>query len=193
MQRVLRRNVLARNQALKRQRRASEKEFKDEERKIRQEKVLRARFERDSIKAERKNRREDWMLGPLAPNRLAGNDAGGYGMLGFESIRQPLVPKQERVKWFNFAVDDRIVVVNGREKGKIGKITTIDKERQTVEVAGINMVSISLSVVLDCTYAVDVMLRESTTRSMPKCHPPCAKRTLRSEPLLYHFPCRMCG
>ena len=146
MQRVLRRNLLARNQALKRQRRASKEALNDEARKIRQEKIVLARSTRSAIKAERINRREDWMLGPLAPNRLAGKDAGGYGMMDFQSLRPPNILKSEREEFFNFAVDDRVVVVTGREKGKIGKVREIDEERQAVVLADVNMVRFSTSI-----------------------------------------------
>jgi large subunit ribosomal protein L24 len=83
------------------------------------------------------------MLGPLAPNRLAGKDSGSYGMMNYQSIRTPPVLAAERPKYFNFAVDDRVVVINGREKGKIGKVTEIDQERQTVGILDVNIVSLS--------------------------------------------------
>lgn len=143
MQRVLRLNILARNQALKRQRRKSEEIFRDEQRKVRQQKVEAARSKRSAVKAERAHRREDWMLGPLAPNRLAGKDAGGYGMVDFQATRSPLVLKAEREKYFNFAVNDRVVVMSGREKGKIGKVREVDEEQQTVALIDVNMVSFS--------------------------------------------------
>lgn len=143
MQRVLRLNVLARNQAVKRQRREEEKKLKDAARKIRHEKVLYARSQRSIVKAERLHRREDWLLGPLAPNRLAGKDGGSYGMLGSQSIRPPDVLESEREKYFNFAVDDRVVVVAGRERGKIGQVSDVDIKRQTIELADISTVSFS--------------------------------------------------
>jgi large subunit ribosomal protein L24 len=150
MQRVLHRNILARNQTLKSQRRKAEEQIKDTNRKIRQENVAMERSKRGLVKAERLNRREDWMLGPLAPNRLAGKDGGGYGMLDFQAIRLPHVKREEKSKFFNFAVGDRVVVVNGREKGKIGKVTAVDQQRQTVGLKDVNMVrAFSLLLSLD--------------------------------------------
>ena len=93
------------------------------------------------VKAERMNRREDWMLGPLAPNRAAGKDGGGYGMLPFHSTKLPFVAPGDREEYFNFAPDDRLVVVKGRERGKIGKVSEIDEERQSVTLTNVNTVS----------------------------------------------------
>jgi large subunit ribosomal protein L24 len=142
MQRVLHRNILARNQTLKSQRRKAEEQVKDTNRKIRQENVAMERSKRGLVKAERLNRREDWMLGSLAPNRLAGKDGGGYGMLDFQAIRLPHLKKEEKSKYFNFAVGDRVVVATGREKGKIGKVTAVDQRRQTVALNDVNMVRV---------------------------------------------------
>lgn len=143
MQRVLSRNLLARNQALKQSRRRNEKQLKEKLRNIKQGTIVRGRLERSNIKAEQTNRREDWMLGPLAPNRLIGKDGGNYGLLPTEAIRPPEVLERDRPKFFNFAVNDRVVVVKGRERGKIGKVKDIDLDMQTVTLAGINMVSFS--------------------------------------------------
>ena len=141
MQRALRRNILARNQALKRQRKQSEETLREEAHEVRREKFAAARVERSAAKAERTYRREDWMLGPLAPNRLVGKDGGGYGMLDFLSAQAPTVMKREREKYVNIVVNDRVVVVSGREKGKIGKVGNVNVERQTVALYDINLVS----------------------------------------------------
>ena len=150
MQKVLRRNVLARNQALGRQRREAEEKLKNEKRKIRQTRFELDRLERSNVKAERTNRREDWILGPLAPNRTAGKDGGGYGMLSLQMLHAPIVVKQERAELLNFAANDRAVVITGREKGKIGRIRIVDAERQTVTLEDVNMVSLSMSSIYSC-------------------------------------------
>ena len=40
----------------------------------------------------------------------------------------------------NFKVGDKVVVIAGKDKGKEGKILTIDRAKQRVVVEGINMV-----------------------------------------------------
>lgn len=62
-------------------------------------------------------------------------------MLRMEALQPPEVLKAEREKYFNFAVKDRVVVVKGRERGKIGEVRVVDIERQTVQLADVNMVS----------------------------------------------------
>lgn len=141
MQRVLLRNILARNQALKRQRRESKETLNKEAHEVRRGKFEAARAERSLVQAERAHRREDWILGPLAPNRLVGKDGGGYGMLGQHYAQKPTVMKGEREKYMNIVVNDRVVVVSGREKGKIGKVAIADEERQSVILDDTNVVS----------------------------------------------------
>lgn len=141
MQRILNRKLLARNQALKGSRRQAEKQVSKDNRKARQEAMMTARLERSSVKSERINRREDWMLGPLAPNRAAGKDGGGYGMLSFSSTTLPFVAPSHREEYFNFAAEDRVVVVKGRERGKIGKVKETNEERQSLMLTNVNMVS----------------------------------------------------
>ncbi len=141
MQRVLLRNILARNRALKRQRRQNEETLREEAREVRRDRTKAAQSERSLTKAERTHRREDWMLGPLAPNRVAGKDGGGYGMIDMTFIHEPVVMKSEREKYANIVVDDRVVVVSGREKGKIGKVIGFDEKRQSVTMYDINVVS----------------------------------------------------
>jgi large subunit ribosomal protein L24 len=142
MQRVLHRRLLARNQALKGSRRQTEKQVSEDKRKARQDTLILARAQRSIVKAERINRHDDWMLGSLAPNRAAGKDGGSYGMLDFQHIRAPLVEPAKREDYFNFAVDDRVAVVKGRESGKIGTVSEVDEERQSVTIRDVNLVSI---------------------------------------------------
>jgi large subunit ribosomal protein L24 len=141
MQRALRSNIMARNQSLKSTRRKNAANLKETQHEIRNSTVELSRLKLGIIKAERKHRREDWILGPLAPNRLVGKNAGSYGQLEYQAIDLPPVLESERAQYFNFAVNDRVVVRTGREKGKIGKITEVNEEKQTVTLEDVNMVS----------------------------------------------------
>jgi len=141
MQRALRLNIIARNRSLKSQRRRNAADLKGEEHKIRDQTVERSRLKLDVVKAERKYRREDWILGPLAPNRLAGKNAGGYGQMDYQAINLPPVLESKRAQYFNFAVNDRVVVMTGREKGKIGKVKEVNEEQQCVMLEDISIVS----------------------------------------------------
>jgi large subunit ribosomal protein L24 len=104
-----------------------------------------------------KNAREDWELGPLRPNRAIGADKELYGTVDRAQLRRPEVPEhwfdaeawvQKRMKekipenvLFNrypIVVDDRVVVIRGREANKIGKVKDILTENNTVIVTGLN-------------------------------------------------------
>lgn len=106
--------------------------------------------------------REDWRLGNLRPNRAIGEEVGKYGALTSEQVQKPEIPvhtqkslNEARVvaglepeyplvvddkKYFHIQKDDRVVVVNGREKGKIGIVKDILARTHDVVVAGVNMV-----------------------------------------------------
>ncbi|KAF2005017.1 hypothetical protein P154DRAFT_519052 [Amniculicola lignicola CBS 123094] len=108
------------------------------------------------VKLARRNAREDWKLGPLRPNRAVGADRERWGVVKQEHFVTPTIPEHsllERDKWpaarrtwvtrienWPIWVDDRVVVIRGREKNKIGKILDIDKERNTVLIKGVNVV-----------------------------------------------------
>ena len=140
MQKVLRRSLLARNQALKKARKLEHQEFKKEKQNSLRESVVRQRVVNSFIKDERKTRREDWISGPLAPQRNAGAAKGIYGTLNMEASRIPTIPEKQREKYINFTVGDRVCAVRGRNRGRIGEITEVDAGRMTVTVEGFNQV-----------------------------------------------------
>lgn len=141
MQRVLRRNILSRNQVLRRKRKQLEHDAKVENQQILTAQVRLSRYMLDDIKAERKARREDWLLGPLAPNREVGVVKGSFGALEADRQNLPDVRVSKRVKYCNFVSGDRVCVVDGREKGKIGEVVDVDRATETVTVQGLNVVS----------------------------------------------------
>ena len=141
MQKVLRRSLLARNQALRKSRVTDKKALQKEEREYRRDVVMRDKALRGDVKAERTARREDWFLGPLAPQRDVGDQKGVYGTLSPMAIHRAKVPERHRDKYINFAVGDRVAVVRGRARGKIAEIRTVDTEAMTVVLEGINTAS----------------------------------------------------
>jgi large subunit ribosomal protein L24 len=140
MQKIIRRTALARNQAQRKAIRAAKaaerEEFKD---------ALRQRFafnriELDNVRAERIRRREDWLRGPLAPKRDAGLDAKTFGSLSPQAMNPPTIPKHLRRKYINIAAGDRVCIMKGRDKGKIGEVIKVDPNNETVMVKDLNMV-----------------------------------------------------
>ena len=114
------------------------------------------------IKEARKNLREDYELGPLRPNRAVGADAEKYGVLSIEQLRRTPIPlethkrrNEARIargldpiyplvagdkKFFPIAVDDRVMIMKGREKGKIGKVQDVIDNTHEIVIKDLNMV-----------------------------------------------------
>lgn len=97
---------------------------------------------RDALKA----MKEDWALGPLAPKRDVGERAGKMGTveLGLHQLHSLTKTQIEDVKARMgnnvFKAHDRVVVLTGRDRGKIGTIMTIDEEKMSATIDGINKV-----------------------------------------------------
>lgn len=109
-----------------------------------------------------RNAREDWFLGPLRPNRAIGSGAGRYGAMEAEELRRPAIPVRvqknrnevrekkglqleypfvvDDKKYFHIVQDDRVVLMKGREKGKIGVVDSISEESHEAIVKDLNKV-----------------------------------------------------
>jgi len=172
MQKILRINILARNQALKKARANALKEHKKEWREHDFAKLQADRARNRYIKEERTARREDWILGPLAPDRNSGKNKGVYGAVEPVMVRGPSLPTRVRKgpsgngwdiqgsegkpdegkEWEgvgqegNIVVGDRVCVVKGRDeiRGRIGVVKDVSLERGEVTVEGLNHVCQSL-------------------------------------------------
>lgn len=168
MQKSLRINLFARNQSIKRVHKSKAKVAKEEWQQWQRQKVNVDRINRQYAKEERKARREDWLAGPLAPNRNSGVEKGSYGAVQVQAIQTPEIPKSARGlpnipgyearDWNgvdkrerfdgktivgNVVVNDRVAIVHGPErlKGLIGTITAIEEEKEEVRIKNLNTVS----------------------------------------------------
>lgn len=102
------------------------------------------RMELDNIRAERLQRREDWMRGPLAPQRDTGMENKPFGALSPQAMKPPSIPKHLRRKYINFAPGDRVCAMKGRDKGKISEVMRVDDENETLTTRDLNMVCLPL-------------------------------------------------
>ncbi|KAF2872647.1 hypothetical protein BDV95DRAFT_491297 [Massariosphaeria phaeospora] len=127
---------------------------------IREQHRFQAEQIRGTAKTALKNAREDWKLGSLRPNRAVGAGAEKYGAITGDQLRRPLIPwhlqeqrnlarvKQGRdieypivfkeEKYFPIAEGDRVVVMRGREKGKIAVVEEIQDQTHEVHVKDVN-------------------------------------------------------
>jgi large subunit ribosomal protein L24 len=98
----------------------------------------------------RKQFKDDFKLGPIAPNYYVGEHAKTYGAIAQSRYQPGVILRREqleaRCKWLggskfmNLAVGDRVVVLEGPDKGKIGKVNALDKEAAVCVVEGLNKV-----------------------------------------------------
>ncbi|KAK4496330.1 hypothetical protein PRZ48_012310 [Zasmidium cellare] len=102
------------------------------------------REQNDLLRQERKNRIHDWETGPLAPRRDVGDLAKKYATLSVYSWQLPEKDPRDRLKWFHISEGDRVVMLKGRDKGRIGRVRSVDLEKGAATVDGLNMVDISV-------------------------------------------------
>lgn len=141
MQKVLRRSLLSRNQSLRRQRKDAKKALQETRVEIWRNQYMLNQDLNQEVVSERRHRREDFALGPLAPRRDVGNGRATFGTRQPQHTNATKVEAPKRVPYINFAEGDRVAIVRGREKGKIGKVLDVDEESETLKVQGVNQVS----------------------------------------------------
>ena len=140
MQKVLSRSALAKRQAERRAtKKAAEKAIEKRRTSWRERKQI-SGLNKTIYRAERAARREDWILGPLAPRRDVGEAAKTYG-----ALPPGLTRGFEKVEWKEHGIvqGDRVAVaIRGhRDEGKIGTVLELSKEREECVVEGLNRVS----------------------------------------------------
>jgi len=168
MQKTVRINLQARKNLLKQAQKEKLAKTKLEWSQYHLQKQVTERKARQYVKEERANRREDWILGPLAPNRNVGVNKGTFGTVEPELIQTSAVPRSVRArpkivgydaadyegldkKWAftgdtivgNVVAGDRVVVVHGSERirGTIGNVLSVDYEREELRIDNVNVVS----------------------------------------------------
>ncbi|TVY30574.1 54S ribosomal protein, mitochondrial [Lachnellula hyalina] len=152
MQKVIKRTVLAERQAARRLKRRTEKNTRDNNRSAREQRNYVRGDETNHLKQARLNRREDYELGPLAPRRDVGDWTDKWGTISSMRARgQDLHPRDREKIWepwggkfLNIVVGDRVVIIEGRDKGKIGVIKDVSRERGEVTVGGLNLIDVTI-------------------------------------------------
>lgn len=93
------------------------------------------------VKSERERRRETYEAGVLAPRYDVGESVENFATV------DPYVVTGISKAWKHykdlvipFAEGDRVVITKGRDKGRIGRIATIDEKAGCVKINGLNMV-----------------------------------------------------
>lgn len=108
----------------------------------------------EDYKRARQAIKDDWNLGPLAPNHFTGHLAAAYGAISASryQMQGTLREEQRRArcewmggpKYINVDVGDRVVLLEGPDKGRIGNIEEVVEDTMTVKVSGLNKSNIRL-------------------------------------------------
>jgi large subunit ribosomal protein L24 len=148
MQKVIRRTILAEKQAARRLAKRRESAEREKAKINREQNAFIRKDATKEIKQRRAERREDWELGPLAPRRDVGDLKETYGTVSTQRMRGPILDYRARWealkavggRYLTLVKGDRVVLLEGRDKGKIGKISSTDRRRAECTVEGLNMV-----------------------------------------------------
>lgn len=150
MQKILRRVATAERVVSKRKAANDRMHWKKDLKKDRQEQANQDAMLNQDIDRAKQAIKDDWNLGPLAPNIYYGEAAAAYGAISETRYRQATrlreKQKEARCAWLggyknlNLSLGDRVVLLEGPDKGKIGKVTDIQLDDGCVLVEGLNKV-----------------------------------------------------
>lgn len=142
MQNVIRRTTLARNQAARKVKIRQKQEAREEVKSFIREQGQREHNKHKLSKDAKFRQRDDWLRGAIAPKVDSGLEAETYGTAPPFGMALPKVPKHLRKKYINFAKGDRVAILKGQDKGKIGVIDSVDVERESVTLKDHNIVRV---------------------------------------------------
>jgi len=152
MQKIIRRTCLAEAQVARRLAKQKDIVHRAERRTKKENDAYKANLLATDIKRAKKAFKEDYELGPLAPRRDVGSQKETYGTISSQLLRGRELSKEEKEELYrdtpvhvNIVRDDRVVLLDGRDKGKIGKVLSVNEETREVTVDGLNLVSITRS------------------------------------------------
>lgn len=147
MQKLLRRTAQAEKQAARRRTKRSDALQRANQNLDFKKRMSAVRDANISLNEARRRRREDWELGPLAPQRdtpIEGRSGGYWGSLSLNRSMTNLPDKQIELacKWAGgrrylcLKTGDRVAIMQGPDKGKIGSVRTIVESEASVILEG---------------------------------------------------------
>ena len=155
MQKILRRLATAERVAAKRKR-IKDARFWKKEKKEAKEELKGQLYQADKEFERAKDRvREDWKLGALALREDIGGWAGRRGVIHearYQTFqRLSFFQRSQRCEWaggvddLNIVKNDRVVLLDGPDKGRIGLVAQIHEDTAEVTVHGLNKVRSSFT------------------------------------------------
>ncbi|KAH8677386.1 hypothetical protein BX600DRAFT_124824 [Xylariales sp. PMI_506] len=158
MQKILKRVATAERVATKRKATRDRQAWNKNRFEERQEKAYQRNEIAKDIGRAKQAIRDDWNLGPMSPNVYVGELGPTRGAISETrySIASSLRDhqKEARCEWLggaknlNLTSGDRVVLLEGPDKGKIGKVVDVKHENMVVVVEGLNKSNIKMPVAL---------------------------------------------
>ncbi|KAI0974954.1 hypothetical protein F4678DRAFT_421434 [Xylaria arbuscula] len=155
MQKILRRVATAERVAVKRQKAKDLKYYKKEKKEQTRHRIAHVSTAHREIEGAKQSIRDDWAMGPLAPRIDVGNMHNALGAVGESRFSSPghfsLAMRNARCQWaggayyLNLAIGDRVVLLDGPDKGRIGQVSDINYDTAEVTVKDFNKSNIILS------------------------------------------------
>ena len=141
MDKLVSRAIRAKAQAARRSKKKLEQSMQRYLNNARKEHTAYQKMLGDDRKASRAEEKDDKRLGPLAVRRAVGAaETETYGAFDQNRIIPPTVPKPFRIKYWNICLAERVVILRGPDRHKIGTVKSIDTRNNTLIVDGLNMV-----------------------------------------------------
>jgi large subunit ribosomal protein L24 len=156
MQKLLRRTAQAERQVLRRASKKGKMAQRAEQREDFKRRMAATQDSHRAVKEAARRRREDWEMGPLAPQRdtpLKDSTDAYFGTMGLRRNMGENFPEKQRelaCRWaggrktFCVKAGDRVAIMEGPDKGKIGTVKFISDEQGSVALEGEHL-QVSLS------------------------------------------------
>lgn len=141
MQRIIQRTAAAERQAARRAARQTGKRENEAEFRARQQLKAKTATSGMYIKSERERRREVYAAGALAPRLDAGENIKNFATVDphiLQDVERPWSRYRDDV--IPFEEGDRVVIVSGRDKGKISRIVVLNRKAGHAKLQGLNQV-----------------------------------------------------
>lgn len=148
MQKLLRRTAQAERQVLRRASKKGKMAQRAEQREDFKRRMAATQDSHRAVKEAARRRREDWEMGPLAPQRdtpLKDSTDAYFGTMGLRRNMGENFPEKQRelaCRWaggrktFCVKAGDRVAIMEGPDKGKIGTVKFISDEQGSVALEG---------------------------------------------------------
>ncbi|KAI1430674.1 KOW domain-containing protein [Xylaria sp. CBS 124048] len=155
MQKILSRVATAERVVAKRQKTKDMKYRRKEKNDMLTQSRFQVRGALDEVREAKQAIRDDWTMGPLAPRKDVGEWDSARGAIGDSRYSSPgfisLAARNARCQWaggayyLNLAVGDRVVLLDGPDKGRISKISSINQETAEVTIKDLNKSNVRIA------------------------------------------------